>query len=69
MIVCLLVAILAGITMFFREPIVFILWVGGWLGFMYFRYRMYDKDDSVGHQPVHKPRHRHPPARTPSKYD
>ena len=69
MVVCLLVAILAAIMIFIREPGLVLLCARGWVGFAYFRYRIYDAEDTGGHPPVHKPRHRHLPARMPSKHD
>ena len=67
MIVCLLVAILAGVMLFIEEPKTFIIWVGGWLGFLYFRYKMFDDIDSEGKPPQHRPRHK--AAKTPSWND
>ena len=53
---CMLIAIIAGIMMFIREPLVFICWVGGWIGWLYFRCQIATEDEPVGKPTSHRPR-------------
>ena len=53
---CLIIAVLAGITLLFEEPLTFILWVGGWVGFLHFRFKIACDDEPKGKPTSHNKR-------------
>lgn len=69
MFVCLLVAVASGIALLFEEPGLVMLCAVGWVGFIFFRHRIRFEQDEKGHPTSHRPRHKHPQAKVPSKYD
>lgn len=62
-VVCLLIAVFAGIAMFFQEPLTFLAWVGGWGGWLLLKAKEVE-DEPKGKPPLHKPR-----TRLPSRHD
>lgn len=69
MFICLVAAIITGIVLLFREPLLVVLFLALWMGFIFFRHRVRNAQDEKGHPPSHRPRQQHRPARLPSKYD
>lgn len=69
MFVCLAVAIIAGMTIFVREPALVLLFIISWMGFLFFRHRVRDDEDSKSRPPSHRPRNGVRQAKVPSQYD